>query len=458
MSSPEHRPCCQAPTTDDTPNRPELKESPESPEGAEAPVVVIDPDGADPHGEMARLRAAGPVVRIALPGLPDDVHAWTVTRQDLLGTLSRDRSISRNINRHWAAYRDGRVPDDWPLAGMFLGLDNMFFLDDPQHRRLRNLVSGVFTARRVHDLTGDITRIVGEALDALPGHRDQHGAVDLRAHFAYTVPMGVICHLLGIPDPVRPRFRAIVDVLLRSDDTKTAWDAAAAETSRLELLDDLVELRRAAPGTDLTSDLITAWDTGARDGEAEGLSHRRLLDTLWMLVVAGHETTFSLITNAVRALLTHPDVRARVPAFEADDWSAVVEETLRWDGVINYLAAGCTTTPLTIGGVTIPVGQLLVGMYGGVGRDAGVHGPTAHLFDPARADHTHLAFGVGAHYCLGAPLARAETRIALGELFARYPDLHLAAPPDQLVQVPSLFTNCPRELPVGLELLPSPAA
>lgn len=409
----------------------------------DAPVITIDPLGTDPHGEMARLRAAGPVVRIVLPGLPDGVHAWAVTRQDLLGELSRNPDISRVAHQHWAAYRDGHVPADWPLAGMFIGLDNMFFLDDPEHRRLRQLVSGVFTARRVTALSDQITQIVDDALDALPGHRRRDGSVDLRAHFAYAVPMGVICHLLGIPVSMRPRFRALVDALIRTDNI-TPHDAAAIETGRLDLLDELVELRRAAPGTDLTSGLITAWDT---DGT---LPHRQLLDTLWMLVVAGHETTFTLITNAVRTLLTHPDIHARTATFTQDDWAAVVEESLRWDGVINYLVAGYTTTAVPIGGTTIPAGQLLVGLYGGVGRDPDVHGPTAHQFDPGRPDHTHLAFGVGAHYCLGAPLARLETRIALQELFTYHPDLRLAVPAEQLTQVPSLFTNCPRELPVFL--------
>ncbi|WP_347813623.1 cytochrome P450, partial [Actinomadura sp. 6K520] len=424
-------------------------DSPSEPDGgavvaaADVPVITIDPLGADPHREMARLRDAGPVVRIVLPGLPDGVHAWAVTRQHLLGELSRNPDISRVAQQHWAAYRDGLIPDDWPLAGMFIGLTNMFFLDDPQHRQLRRLVSGVFTARRVTALTDQITRIVNDALDTLPDHRDTGGAVDLRAHFAYAVPMGVICHLLGIPEPMRPRFRALVDALIRTDNI-TPQDAAATETGRLDLLDELVELRRADPGTDLTSDLISAWDT---DGT---LPHRQLVDTLWMLVVAGHETTFTLITNAVRALLTHPDIRARIPNFTHDDWAAVVEESLRWDGVINYLVAGYTTTAVPIRGATIPAGQLLVGLYGGVGRDPDVHGPTAHHFNPDRDDHTHLAFGVGAHYCLGAPLARLETRIALQELFTRHPDLRLTVPADQLTQVPSLFTNCPRELPITL--------
>ncbi|WP_455577967.1 hypothetical protein [Actinomadura luteofluorescens] len=191
---------------------------------------------------------------------------------------------------------------------MFIGLTSMFFLDDPEHQRQRRMISSVFTARRVERMGGDITRVVRNALDALPGHRGPGGAVDLRAHYAYAIPMGVICHLLGIPEPMRPRFRALVDMLLDTDG-KTAEDAAALERGRLELLDELVDLRRTRPGTDLTSSLITV-----RDGDGGTLSHRELLDTLWSLVVAGHETTLNLITNAVRALLTHPDQLARARA------------------------------------------------------------------------------------------------------------------------------------------------
>lgn len=431
--------------------RPEVRSG-----GAEpaVPIVSIDPDGADPHGEMARLRAAGPVVRIVLPGLPDTVYAWTVTRQDLLGQLSRHPDISRVAHRHWAAYRDGLIPDDWPLAGMFIGLTNMFFLDDPEHRRLRQMISRVFTARRVEQMTGDITRIVHDALDTLPDHRSPgteggvESAVDLRAHYAYTVPMGVICRLLGIPDPMRPRMRALVDALMRTGD-KTAKDAADVETGRLELLGELVERRRTRPGADLTSALISV-----RDDDGDALTHRQLIDTLWLLVVAGHETTFTLITNAVRALLAHPDQLAHAKTLPPEDWSAVVEETLRYDGVINYLVAGYTKAAVPIGGTTIPPGQLLIGLYGGVGRDPDVHGPTADRFDITRANTQHLAFGVGAHYCLGAPLARLEARIALHELFDRHPDLALAVPDSDLTQVPSMFTNCPTALPVHLDGAP----
>ncbi|WP_235036482.1 cytochrome P450 [Actinomadura sp. K4S16] len=412
------------------------------------PIVTIDPLGADPHVEMTRLRAAGPVVRTVLPGLPDTVHAWMVTRQDLLAQLGRHPAVSRVAHRHWAAHRDGLVPSDWPLAGMFIGLTSMFFLDDPEHRHQRRMISSVFTARRVERMGGDITRVVRNALDALPGHRGPDGAVDLRAHYAYAIPMGVICHLLGIPEPMRPRFRALVDMLLNTDG-KTAEDAAALEHGRLELLDELVELRRTRPGTDLTSSLITV-----REGDGDTLPHRELLDTLWSLVVAGHETTLNLITNAVRALLTHPDQLARARALPPAGWSAVVEETLRWDGVINYLVAGYTTDTIAIGGTSIPPGQLLVSLYAGIGRDPGVHGPTADKFDISRTNTQQVAFGSGSHYCLGAPLARLEARIALCELFGRHPEMQLAVPDSELRNARSLFTNSVSTLPVRIDTHP----
>ncbi|WP_329098119.1 cytochrome P450 [Actinomadura citrea] len=411
-----------------------------------APIVTIDPLGADPHAEMARLRAAGPVVRTVLPGLPDTVHAWMVTRQDLLSRLSRHPAVSRVAHRHWAAYRDGLIPADWPLAGMFIGLTSMLFLDDPEHQHHRRMISSVFTAKRVERLSADITRIVRHALDALPGRRGPDGAVDLRAHYAYTVPMGVICHLLGIPESMRPQFRNLVDTLLRTD-AKTAQDAAALEQGRLDLLDELVELRRARPGTDLTSSLITVRDNGGG-----ALLHRQLLDTLWSLVIAGHETTLNLITNAVRALLTHPDQLAHAKALPPDGWSAVVEETLRWDGVINYLVAGYTTDTIPIGGVSIPPGQLLVSLYAGIGRDPDLYGSTADRYDITRVVSQQVAFGTGSHYCLGAPLARLESRIALCELFSRHPEVRLAVPDGDLRQVPSMFTNSPRALPVHIDV------
>jgi cytochrome P450 len=401
----------------------------------------LDPYGTDHHGEAARFRQAGAAVPVALPGLPDDVTAWVITRHDALHGVLRDPAVSKNW-RNWAAHRRGQVPSDWPLLGMF-AVDNMFTADGPAHRRLRGLVSDVFTRARVEALRPRISGIIDEVLDALPGHADADGVVDLRQHFAYPIPMQVVCELLGVPADWRPTLRTLVDSLFRTDTTPE--EAVRTQRQRHRLLDDLVDLRTKEPADDLTTALI-----GAHRDSPDVLSRDELIDTLWLMVTAGHETTLGLLANAVGALLTHPDQKAI--ALDADEriWSAVVTETLRWDPPITNLSCGYPTRPLTVDGVAIPAGDALLASYTAAGRDPAEHGPTADRFDITATRTPHLSFGGGPHYCLGAPLATVEAPLALHALFTRHPGLHLAA--DQpLEPVPSLFSNSVRRLPVRLD-------
>jgi cytochrome P450 len=168
------------------------------------------------------------------------------------------------------------------------------------------------------------------------------------------------------------------------------------------------------------------------------------------MVTAGHETTLSLIVNAVRALLTHPDQRALALTGDHTTWEAVTEETLRWDAPIGNFMARYPLDDIQIAGVTIPAGDAILAPYSAVGRDTAQHGPHAERFDVTRRHDRHLAFGGGPHVCLGAPLARLEAAVALPALFGHYPDLSLAVPPSALVPVPSLFSNSVQSLPVSL--------
>ena len=205
----------------------------------EVPVFELDPTGADHHGEAARMRAAGPVVRVVLPG---GVAAWAVTRHAELADLVRDPRVSQNW-RNWAAIRRGEIPDDWPLIGM-LKVDNMVTADDAEHHRLRRLVARTLTRRRVEELRPRVTEIVTGLLDALPAQAGPDGPVDLRRHFAYPVPMGVICELTGVPEPWRPRLRELVDSIFRTDTPPE--EVVAAQRERVEMLGRLVALRLSA--------------------------------------------------------------------------------------------------------------------------------------------------------------------------------------------------------------------
>ena len=404
---------------------------------AQVPHLTLDPSGADHQGEAARLRGLGPVVRITLPG---DVTAWSVTRHDLIADLVTDPRVSKDW-RNWNAIKHGDIPDGWPLIGM-VKVTNMVTSDGREHRRLRKLISQTFTPRRVEDMRGTVAEIVERLVTELPGHAGPDGTVDLRPHFAYPVPMQVICDLFGVPLDDRPPLRDAVDKIFRSD---LAPDVVAANQIELyTILARVVETRRRDPGDDLTSDLIAA-----RDADPDALTEEELVGTLLLMLAAGHETTLSLIVNAVRGLLTHPGQLALVRSGEVS-WAAVVEETLRWDAPIGNFLARYPLEDIEIAGTVIPAGEAIMAPYSAAGRDTSHHGADADRFDITRTQQRHLSFGHGPHVCLGAPLARLEATTALEALFDEYPGLSLAVAPEDLPPVPSMFSNSASTLPVRL--------
>lgn len=402
------------------------------------PLIHIDPSGADRHGEAARMRELGPVVRAVLPG---DVEMWVVTDYALLAELAADARVGRDW-RNWAALRRGEVPDDWPLLSM-IRLNNAMARDGAEHRRLRRPLTRTFTRNRVERLRPRIDQIVTTMLAELPDHVDADGTVDVRRHYAYPFPMQVICELIGVPEPWWPRFRELIDTVVRAD--TTAEEYLATQQERHELWQRLFAMRRAEPTDDLTSALIAV-----NDEDDDALTDDELEDTLWMLIGAGHETSISLIVNATRALLTHPDQLAVVREGGDGVWSKVIEETLRWDAPVGNFPARFPTEDITVAGVTIRKGDGILAPWSGVNRDPGQYGEGADRFDITRQPRKHMAFGTGPHVCIGPALARLEAMAALPALFARYPDLRLAADPAGLTAVPSIFSNSVVSLPVYL--------
>jgi cytochrome P450 len=405
---------------------------------ADVPTVHLDPMGTDHHGEAARMRELGPVVRVILPG---DVAVWAVTTHALVAELVTNPLVSKDW-RNWSRIQSGEITDDWPLVGM-IKVTNMVTSDGETHQRLRRPVTKTFTRNRVEDLRPRLEANVGALLDALPSHASPDGVVDLRQHFAYPVPMNMICELFGVPVEWRPRLRELVDSVFRTNTTPE--EVVATQRERHETLNRLVDLRRTERGDDLTSALIELGEQGE-----ETLTQEELIDTIWLFLTAGHETTLGLIVNGVRALLTHPEQLAIAKAGDATTWAAVVEETLRWDSPIGNFPARYPLADIEIAGVPIARGEAVLAPYSGVGRDPAQHGENAGGFDITRPPAKHLAFGGGPHFCLGAHLARLEAAVALPALFARYPDLSLAVAADELVPVPSFFSNSAAALPVRL--------
>jgi 2-hydroxy-5-methyl-1-naphthoate 7-hydroxylase len=398
-------------------------------------MYTLDPTGRDIHAEAAALRALGPVTRVDLLG---GVTAWAISDLDLLRRLLADPRVSKDGHRHWPALIDGEVTEDWPLY-LWVSVHNMFTAHGDDHRRLRSLVSKAFTARRAEELRPRVESIAADLVDRLAAGPD---VVDLRAEFAYPLPIEVICRLFGVPDDARPGLRRTVDGVF--DTTLTGEEAAENQRELYRILNDLVAVKRDAPGDDLTSGLIAA-----REEDGARLREDELVDTLVLMIAAGHETTVNLLDHAVTALLTHPGQLALVRSGERT-WGDVIEESLRWQAPVANLPLRYAVEDLEVAGTTIRRGEAILAAYAAAGRDPAYHGDTADRFDITRADKTHLAFGHGVHYCLGAPLARIEAEVALPALFGRFPDLALAVPEAELEPVHSFISNGHVTLPVRL--------
>jgi len=404
---------------------------------AKVPVIHLDPMGTDHHGEAARMRGLGPVVRVILPG---DVQVWAVTSHELVASLVTNPLVSKDW-RNWSKIQSGEITDEWPLVGM-IKVTNMVTADADAHQRLRRPVTRTFTRGRVEELRPRLNDIVTALLNDLPAHASD-GVADVRQHFAYPVPMQMICELFAVPVEWRPRLRELVDSIFRTN--TTAEEVVATQRERHEMLNRLVELRRTERGNDLTSALIDLGEQGE-----DVLTQEELIDTIWLFLTAGHETTLGLIVNGIRALLAHPKQLELAKAGDATTWSAVVEETLRWDAPIGNFPARYPLADIEIAGVPIAKGDAILAPYSGVGRDETHHGEHANEFDITRPPTKHIAFGGGPHICLGAHLARLEANVALPAFFARHPNASLAVDPSELIPVPSFFSNSAAALPVRL--------
>ncbi|AWI27470.1 cytochrome P450 family protein [Streptomyces tirandamycinicus] len=397
----------------------------------------MDPAGGCPHADNAALLARGAVAPVVLPG---DVPGMAVLGHDALREFLAHPDVAKGAE-HFTALREGRIADGWPLK-TFATVRGMTTADGDDHRRLRSLVSKAFTARRVADLRPRIETVAEELLDGLGRAPAEHGGVaDLRRHFAMPLPMGVICELLGVDARHHERLHHLSNQVVATDIGPE--EALAANRELVDVLGTVADTRAQHPGDDLTSALIAA-----REEDGDRLGAHELIGTLLLMIVAGHETTLNLITNAVRALCAHRDQLDLVRAGGAT-WADVVEETLRWDSPVSYFPFRYPTRDLTLDGTVIPKGTPVLAGYSAAGRDPAAHGPDAGRFDITRASGPrHLSLGHGAHYCLGAPLARMEGAIALERLFTRFPGLDLSVPEAELARHASFVGNSVRELPV----------
>ncbi|QXV57510.1 cytochrome P450 [Amycolatopsis sp. TNS106] len=360
----------------------------------------------DPDAAYAALRTEQSVHRAVLP---DGARVWLVTRYDDVRAALADPRLSLDKRNAGTGYRGFDLPPELDA--------NLLNMDAPDHSRLRPILGRGFTRTRVEGMRPRIQEIADGLLATLP----DFGEVDLIEAFAAPLPITVICELLGIPSADRPDFRSWTDRMLAPT---SAADVGLAVKSLWRYLLGLAAAKRADPGEDLISALIDERDVEGRMSEAE------LISALFLILGAGYENVVHQIGNSLAALLSRPQLLARLRD-ERALLPSTVEELVRFCSPAQLAIRRFPTANVTIGGVTIPAGDTVMLSLASADRDPDRFADP-NVLDPRREDNPHLGFGHGPHYCIGAPLARIEIEVGLTALLDRYSELTLALPHDHL--------------------------
>jgi cytochrome P450 len=372
---------------------------------------------ADRNRVFAQMREQDPV--LCQPGIDGESLIWFLTRHDDVAAMLLDDE--RFVRDPRLALTDEQLTLQQSPPAIAAIENHMLNRDGDDHRRLRRLVTKAFTPRMVEQLRPRIQAIADELLDAV----EPRGSMDLSAEYAFPLPITVIAELLGVASADQDRFRewsdAIITPALASEELERFFGQMSEFVGYLA---ELFAARRAEPQDDLVSALLAARDAG------DALTEEEVFGTVVLLIVAGHETTVGLIGNAVLNLLSHPDQHELLRS-DTSLIPAAIEELLRYEGPVERALNRWAATDVELGGQTIRRGEAVIGILGAADRDPGRF-PEPDRLDVTREDTRHLAFGRGSHYCLGAPLARLETQIALETLFRRLPGLRLAIAPDEL--------------------------
>jgi cytochrome P450 len=377
----------------------------------------------DPMAFFARLRESRPVAPVRMPGYG---RAWIVTRYSDVRTVLTDPRLAKDVHR-WPGGGRSRPSE---ATGVYA---HMLHADPPDHTRLRRIVQKAFTPRRaaLRPRAEEIAAGLLDEMAAAPGD-----VTDLLGAYARPLPIAVLCELLAIPEADR----AWIAVAVAAYDDRTQLDRVERELAAY--FGELIAARRSEPGDDLVSALVC--DGGA----ADGLTDNELISTVFLLVMAGFDTTVNLIASGTLALLTHPEEKTRLRQ-DPSLLPAAVEELLRFTNPVNHANDRFTTEVVSIGDVVVPAGEWVLPAISSANRDPARY-PDPDRLELGRDTGGHVAFGHGIHHCLGAPLARMEAEVALGALLDRFPRMSLALPPSELRWRPVILMNGLESLPVCL--------
>ena len=388
---------------------------------------------ANPYPTYAELRSTAPIHRVTLP---HGRGVWQVTRYEDVLAVFKDERFVKEWRMALAPDQLAHIPRIPPVMEPLS--KNMLETDPPDHERLRALVSKAFTPRLVARMRPRIQTIADSLLDAV----EDKGEMDLIDDYAFPLPITVIAELLGVPSEDRNEFRAWTDAAVSGDGTAEYLETVLIPHMQAfsDYLLGMFDEKRENPKDDLISALVRPEEAGER------LSEDELLGMVFLLLVAGHETTVNLIGNGTLALLQHPDQLEKLRNDPSLIKSAI-EELLRYDGPLETSPERFAREDIAIGGTVIPRGEMVRVVIAAADRDP-ERFPDPDALDIARTDNRHLAFGKGIHHCLGAPLARMEGQIAIDTLLRRMPGLRLQEPPESMSWRPGIVMRGLRGLSV----------
>jgi cytochrome P450 len=379
----------------------------------------------NPYPTYDQLREMDPVHQVRFP---DGQLGWLVTRYEDATEVLKDPRFIKDYSKLYGGSMDQ----------MSVFTQNMLFSDPPDHKRLRGLAQKAFTPKMIAGMRNHIQEIADELLDPL----SDRASINLIDEFAFPLPIIVICEILGVPAEDRNKFRLWSNSLIEGTSGESGVSIFEHMNQFIQYLGQWFAKVREHPGDDLISQLIIAEEEGDR------LTEKELFGVVSLLIIAGHETTVNLIGNTVLALLEYPEQQKHLRE-HPELIPQALEESLRYNGPVEFSTSRWAAEDMEFNGKQIRRGDLVV-----VSLNSANHDPAKfsnpEIFDITREKSPHLAFGMGIHFCLGAPLARLEGEIALSSLLERFPDMQLSVDRSELEWRPGMIVRGVKEIPLSV--------